>query len=97
MKTFLLLSLLLNLSIPVQTPDLTNSPVTVTNFKWSRARRTIETPPDDGNAPQRAMIPQNRNFARTARINDPAGTRDPNTDTLDGLSAALEKSVEEYL
>ena len=95
MKTFLLLSLLLNLSIPVQTPDLTNSPVTVTNFKWSRARRTIETPPDDGNAPQRAMIPQNRNFARTARINDPAGTRDPNTDTLDGRSAALEKSVAE--
>ena len=95
MKTFLLLSLLLSLFVPVQTPDLTNSPVTVTTFKWSRARRTIETPPDAGNAPQSAMIPQNRNFARTARINDPAGVRDPNTDTLDGRSAALEKSVAE--
>ena len=39
------------------------------------------------------MIPQNRNFARNQRINDPAGARDPNDDTLDGRSAAIEKSV----
>lgn len=95
MKTFWLLSLLLSLFIPVQTPDLNNSPMAVTSSKWSRARRTIEPPVDGGNAPQQAMIPQNRNFARTARINDPAGVRDPNTDTLDGRSAALEKSVAE--
>jgi hypothetical protein len=93
MKTFLLLSLLLSLLTPVQTPVLTNSPLTVTSSKWSRARRTIEVPEVEGNAPQRAMIPQNRIFARTARINDPAGSRDPNEDTIDGRSAALEKSV----
>ena len=41
------------------------------------------------------MIPQNRNFARNARVNDPQGVRDPNGDTLDGRSAAMEKSVAE--
>ena len=92
MKSFLLLSLLLSLLTFVQTPVLTNSPLTVTSFKWSRARRTIEVPETEGNAPQRAMIPQNRIFARNARINDPA-SRDPNEDTVDGRSAALEKSV----
>ncbi len=95
MKTFLLLSLLLSLLTSVQTPVLTNSPLTVTSFKWSRARRTIEAPQVEGNAPQRAMIPQNRIFARTARVNDPAGAPDPNQDTVDGRSAALEKSVAE--
>jgi len=95
MKTFLLLSLLLSLLTSVQTPVLTNSPLTVTGFKWSRARRTIEAPEAEGNSPQRAMIPQNRIFARNARINDPAGARDPNQDTIDGRSAALEKSVAE--
>jgi hypothetical protein len=95
MKTCLLLSLLLSLLYPVQTPVLTNSPLTVTSYKWTRARRTIEAPEAEGNAPQRAMIPQNRIFARTARVNDPAGSRDPNADTVDGRSAALEKSVAE--
>jgi len=95
MKTCLLLSLLLSLLIPVQTPVLTNSPLTVTSYKWTRARRTIEAPEAQGNAPQRAMTPQNRIFARTARVNDTANSRDPNADTIDGRSAALEKSVAE--
>jgi hypothetical protein len=95
MKTCLLLSLLLSLLIPLQTPVLTNSPLTVTSFKWTRARRTIEAPEAQGNAPQRAMIPQNRIFARGDRANEPSGNRDPNGDTIDGRSAALEKSVAE--
>jgi len=95
MKTCLLLSLLLSLFIPLQTPVLTNSPLTVTSYKWTRARRTIEVPEAEGNAPQRAMIPQNRIFARSARVNDTADNRDPNADTVDGRSAALEKSVAE--
>jgi hypothetical protein len=92
MKTLLLLSLLLSLLIPFQSNE---GPLTVTNFKWTRARRTIQAPEVEGNAPARAMIPQNRNFARNQRINDPAGARDPNADTIDGRSAALEKSVAE--
>ena len=95
MKTCLLLSLLLSLVIPLQTPVLSNSPLTVTSYKWTRARRTIEVPEAEGNAPQRAMIPQNRIFARSARVNDTADNRDPNADTVDGRSAALEKSVAE--
>jgi len=97
MKTLLLLSLLLSLFVASQTPVTTSSdsPLTVSNFKWSRARKTIEVPDAEGNAPARAMIPQNRNFARNARINEPQGARDPNADTLDGRSAAMEKSVAE--
>jgi len=93
MKILLLLSLLLSL-LPVWQTAV-DSPLTVNSFKWTRARRTIETPEAEGNAPARAMIPQNRIFARTARVNDPAGSRDPNADTIDGRSAALEKSVAE--
>jgi hypothetical protein len=94
MKTLLVLSLLL-LLLPFQTPVATNdgSPLTVTKFKWSHSRYTPQAPEVEGNAPARAMIPQNRNFARNSRVNDPAGARDPNADTIDGRSAALEKSV----
>jgi hypothetical protein len=67
----------------------------VTSFKWSHARRAVETKTDESTVPARAMIPQNKNFARNARVNDPAGVRDPNADTLDGRSEALEKSVQE--
>ena len=95
MKILLLLSLLLSLLIPVQTQVLTNSPLSVTSFKWSRARREIVVPEVEGNAPQRAMIPQNRLFERNRRANEPPGNRDPNADTIDGRSAALEKSVAE--
>jgi hypothetical protein len=95
MKILLLLSLLLSLLVLSQGPIVSSdaAPLTVTNFKWSRARRNVETPPADSNAPAQAMIPQNRNFARNARINDPQGVRDPNGDTIDGRSAAIEKSV----
>ena len=78
-----------------QTPAKEDAPLLVTSFKWSHARRTVETPPEQSTAPARAMIPQNKNFARNARVNDPAGVRDPNADTLDGRSEALEKSVQE--
>src|ERR1041385_662147 len=95
MKTLLLLSLLLTLLIPFQTTTNEDSPLTVSNFKWSRARRSVQTPDVQGNAPARAMIPQDRNFSRNSRINDPQGVRDPNADTLDGRREALEKSVAE--
>lgn len=97
MKTFLLLSLLLTLLNPFQAGPAANesSPLTVNSFKWLRARRNVETTETDVSVPARAMIPQNRNFARNARINDPQGVRDPNSDTLDGRSAAMEKSVAE--
>lgn len=93
----LVFPILFGLLIPWQTPNSNNeaSPLVVTSFKWSHARRTVEAKPDDATVPARAMIPQNKNFARNARVNDPAGVRDPNADTLDGRSEALEKSVQE--
>src|SRR5215210_2525986 len=97
MKLLFVFPILLSLLIPYQVANSNDesAPLTVVNFKWSKTRRTVETPQDEGTVPARAMIPQNRNFARNARINDPQGVRDPNSDTLDGRSAAMEKSVQE--
>ena len=96
MKTLLIFSLPLSFLIPFQGPPSSDpSPLMVTSFKWTRARQKIEMPPAEGTVPAQQMIPQNRNFARNARINDPQGVRDPNADTLDGRSAAMEKSVAE--
>jgi hypothetical protein len=91
MKALLLFPVILALFIPFQ--DDTSS-LKVTSYKWSHARQKIELPPAQGTVPPaQQMIPQNRNFARNARINDPQGVREPNADTVDGRSAALEKSV----
>ena len=96
MKILFLLSLLLTLILPLQSQIETNDfPLPVTQFKWSRARRVPPTQEVEGSAPARAVIPQNKIFARNARVNEPPGARDPNADTLDGRSAALEKSVAE--
>lgn len=97
MKLLFVFPILFSLLFPSQTAksDNANSPLTVMSFKWTRARRAVDTKTEEGTTPARAMIPQNKNFARNARVNDPAGVRDPNADTLDGRSAALEKSVQE--
>jgi len=96
MKILLFVPLLVGL-IVVQTPTTTSSsPLEVISNKWSPSRRVVENPDAGGNpAPASAMIPQNKNFARNTRINDPAGARDPNAETIDGRSAAIEKSVQE--
>ena len=97
MKLLFVFPILFGLLIPYQTTNspAESAPLAVVNFKWSRARRNVEAQQNEGTVPARAMIPQNRNFARNARINDPQGVRDPNADTLDGRSAAMEKSVQE--
>src|SRR6476661_8676769 len=97
MKILFLLALLLTLFLPLQSQVETNdgAPLTVANFKWSRARRTPPPQEVEVTSPARAVIPQNKIFARTARENESPGARDPNADTLDGRSAALEKSVAE--
>jgi hypothetical protein len=41
------------------------------------------------------MISANKNFERQRRGNAPAGERDPNNDTVDGRSAAIERMVQE--
>lgn len=97
MKTLVFLSLLIGLLSSFQVAAVNNdgAPMTVSSYKWSRARQKIEVPEVEGNAPAHAMIPQNRNFARNARVNDPQGVRDPNQDTLDGRRAAMDKNIAE--
>lgn len=100
MKTLLLLPLLFMLVPPGQNPTASQevSSVTVLGFKWFRTHQAAKTPDAAATAPATpapAMIAANKNFQRNARINDPAGVRDPNEDTLDGRGAALEKIVQE--
>jgi hypothetical protein len=71
------------------------SSVTVVSFKWSKTRQLLEKIETPNTAPAAAMIPQNKNFQRNIRVNDPVGARDPNQDTIDGRSAAIEKNVQE--
>ena len=98
MKTILLLTLLL-LAIPqgqsgvapaISTDGL---PVTVLSNKWFRDKQEIEQ--TAVSAPAAAMIPQNKLFERNKRANTSPGERDPNLDTLDGRSAAIEKAVQD--
>ncbi len=98
MRQVLLLSLLLMFVFPGQnsTTSPEGSSLTVLSFKWYRSHQTVE-PLDETTTvpPVRAVIPANKNFERNVRANAPAGARDPNDDTIDGRSAALEKSVQD--
>ena len=71
-----------------------SSMVKVLSYKWSRDRQQVEQAAPMLNAPAAAVIPQNKNFERNRRANVSPGERDPNLDTIDGRSAALEKSVQ---
>ena len=98
MKIMLLLPVLL-LFLPATQNQVTTptdgSQVAVFGFKWTKERLTIEQAKSASVPPAEAMIPANRNFERNRRINDPAGVRDPNLDTLDGRRAAMDRNVEE--
>jgi hypothetical protein len=75
-------------------PD-SGSQVNVLSHSWFKAKVSGPQQTPSGSAPAAAMIPQNRNFERNRRANMPPGDRDPNLDTVDGRSAALERTVEE--
>jgi hypothetical protein len=73
-----------------------SSSVVVLDFKWDKSRQTIMKPDTAGStAPVRAVIQDNKIIERNARAQIPAGARDPNEDTIDGRSAAMEKSVQQ--
>jgi hypothetical protein len=100
MKTLLLWPLLLVFVFPVHDPTTPQegSSVTVVSFKWSKTRQnvTASNPSTTGpGTPAPAMITENKNLQRNARVNDPAGVRDPNADTADGRSAAIDKMTQE--
>ncbi len=97
MKVLFLFLMLFSLITFGQTPMPANNsaPMSIASFKWTRARQKVDSQQTDVSVPERQVIPQNKNFARNARMNEPRGARDPNQDTLDGRSAAMEKSVQE--
>lgn len=100
MRFLLLLSLLLPFAAaaaPAQNPAAPagGAPVSVLGYRWAKSRQPAPKAEATASGPAAAMTPANRNFERNRRINDPAGVRDPNADTIDARSAALEKSVQE--
>lgn len=98
MRTFLLLPVIILLISQSDYGQITGEdyPVAVLGSKWSKARQKIEISDNqpDG-TPQKAMTSANKNFERNRRVNDPVGAPDPNTETIDGRSAALEKIMRE--
>jgi hypothetical protein len=93
MRTLLLLPLLLTPVPPLQNGAGESAPVNVVSAKWTKTRQKVAKPDTQGSTPAAAMTPADKNFARNRRINDPAGVRDPNADTLDSRSAAMDKAV----
>ena len=96
MKTALILSLILMPFPRSQSPVISNegTPVIVVSHKWFRDRQSIAQSPD-APIPAAAMIPANKNYEKNRRANTSPGERDPNLDTIDGRSAALERAVQE--
>lgn len=90
----LLLLILAVLFLPSPQSQQGSSLIVVT-YKWTRTRQVMEKTDTPNTAPAAAMIPQNKNFQRNVRVNEPVGTRDPNLDTTDGRSATMEKNVQE--
>ncbi|MDX6611555.1 MAG: hypothetical protein QOD75_741 [Blastocatellia bacterium] len=76
-------------------PAQESAPVVVVSQKWFKSRLTVEQANSTGMPPAPAMIAANKNFERQRRGNAPAGERDPNADSLDGRSAAMEKAVQD--
>lgn len=94
MKTLLLLPFLLTPFAQLQGAG-DGSVLDVVGFKWTKSRQVVDKSDAQGPGPAAAMTAANRNFERNRRINDPAGVRDPNADTVDARSAALDKAVRE--
>lgn len=69
--------------------------VIVLSFRWLKDRQAPENVVEPPPGPQPEMISANKNFERQRRANTSPGERDPNQDSLDGRSAALDKAVQE--
>ena len=82
---------------PQDPPSDQTAPVAVVSFKWYKDRRVHEaadTPVVAQRAPN-VMERQNRNYERQKRVNDTGGMRDPNENTIEARSAALESIVQQ--
>lgn len=97
MRTLLLLALLFSPTLCARkgAAQADGPTLAVVGFKYLKSRHVLERPDSAATSPAPAMTAANRNFERNRRANDPAGVRDPNADTLDGRSAAMEKSIQD--
>ena len=93
MRTLLLLPLLLTTVSPFQNGAGEGPPLNVVSAKWTKTRQRVERPDTQGSTPAAAMTAADKNYARNRRANDPTAARDPNVDTIDARSAAIEKAV----
>ncbi len=99
MRTLLLFSLLLT-SLPhglVAVVTQEDSLVLVLNFKYSRSRQAIKKLNATTIAPAPDMAEAKKIAQRNPRPQGIVGAPDPNTQTIDARSAALEKNVQESL
>ncbi len=80
-----------------QAPDPTknDSPLAVLEFKWNRDRKEPPVINSSKAAPVREVIPENKKFQREARAQLSPGAIDPNTQTIDGRSEALERITQD--
>lgn len=97
MKFLLLLPILLLPVTPPQDPaGNETAPVAVVSFKWYKDRKLVETTDNTISAqPVAATTPASKSLERQRRINESAGMRDPNADTIDARSANLERINQE--
>ena len=97
MRTLLLLPLLLICLSSGQDAGRgqEGSPVVVLDFKYLKSRQTLQHPDSATTAPAPDMSTVKKNNLRNPPSQAMRGDRDLNAETLDGRSAALEKSVQE--
>ena len=70
--------------------------VEIRDFSYEKDRRSVQPPSEPtGTTPARAVIDQNKNFQRKAREQLSPGAIDPNTMTVDGRSAELDRITRE--
>ena len=96
MVILLLIPLMMPFLVLGQTSDISygeNSTV-VLSFKWSPVRRIPKKQEVPNMSPAPELTPGNKAAGRAARINNPQ-IPDPNEQTIDGRSAAIEKIVQE--
>lgn len=89
--------LLISGSLSAQQPKPEDYAVEVVSSKWSKYRQKINKSDNQATTPRVLPLSNraNRNFERNRRVNDPVGTPDPNAETIEGRSEALEKNVQE--
>jgi hypothetical protein len=71
-----------------------NASILILSFKWSTTHQIIKKQEVPTTAPPPEMTAGNKSAARAARANNPL-IPDPNEQTIDGRSAAMEKNVQE--